>query len=157
MPLYVLCHFHTSKSLRIMALVLDSICRCRHWGLEMPIPWSQSQSKELAEPGFELRSIWLWHQLCQMHSSHYFKVTTYGWEVLGLQWVLGLLPVFTALEGGGRDGDSTTRNTTQPLQVYICCWPGSEILPFFTCHNPICCVGQIQWLSFLEAFSNTVR
>jgi len=38
-------------------------------------------------------------------------------------WVRGMLgvPVFAALEGGGRDRDSTTRNTTQPLQVYICC------------------------------------
>ena len=78
--LYILCHIHTFNTLRIMALVPDSICRCRHWGLEMPIPWSQSQSKELVVPGFELSSIWLWYQLCQMHLSHYFQVTTYGWE-----------------------------------------------------------------------------
>ena len=148
--LYILCHIHTFNTLRIMALVPDSICRCRHWGLEMPIPWSQSQSKELVVPGFELSSIWLWYQLCQMHLSHYFQVTTYGWEAC---WEYQCLQHWRWC----RDRDSTTRNTTQPLQVYICCYPGSEILPFFTCHNPICCAGQIRWLRFLVAFTNTVR
>lgn len=38
-------------------------------------------------------------------------------------WVRGMLVLqeFAVLEGGGRDGGSTASNTTQPLQVYMCC------------------------------------
>ena len=145
--LYILCHIHTSNTLRIMALVPDSICRCRHWGLEMPIPWSQSQSKELVVPGFELDS---GINYAKCIYPIIFRSPPMGERHVGSTSVC-------SIEGGGRDRDSTTRNTTQPLQVYICCYPGSEILPFFTCHNPICCAGQIRWLPFLVAFTNTVR
>lgn len=105
---------------------------CRNWGLEMLIPSPQSQSQELAKPGFELSSVWLWHQLCQMYSSHYFKVTIDVGEVCCDYGVCS-----TSGWGQGQ----RKQCTTQPLQVYICCLPASEIFPFFTCHNPTCCVG----------------